>query len=120
MSGDRSHPEFDRIEAVLEEMMEKMVREGYVPDTGDVLHDVEEEQKRSILFGHSERLAIAFGIMSTPAGTTVRVTKNLRVCADCHTATKFMSKVAGREIVVRDVSRFHHFKDGVCSCGDYW
>ncbi|KAF8401916.1 hypothetical protein HHK36_012867 [Tetracentron sinense] len=120
MAGDNSHPYYDRINEALKVLLEQMEREGYVPNTDDVLHDVEEEQKRYILCIHSERLAIAFGIISTPAGTTIRVTKNLRVCVDCHTATKFISKIVGREIVVRDVSRFHHFKDGKCSCGDYW
>ncbi|CAI0382053.1 unnamed protein product [Linum tenue] len=28
--------------------------------------------------------------------------------------------VTEREIVLRDANRFHHFKDGSCSCGDYW
>ncbi|KAJ8639237.1 hypothetical protein MRB53_015931 [Persea americana] len=119
-ADDKTHPYYDKIHEALQVMSEQMVREGYVPNTDDVLHDVEEEQKRYILCSHSERLAIAFGIISTPYGTTIRVTKNLRVCVDCHTATKFISKIVGREIVVRDVSRFHHFKDGKCSCGDYW
>ncbi|XP_042516686.1 putative pentatricopeptide repeat-containing protein At3g23330 [Macadamia integrifolia] len=120
MAGDKSHPYYDRINEALKVLLEQMEREGYVLNTDDVLHDVEEEQKRYILCSHSERLAIGFGIISTPPGTTIRVTKNLRVCLDCHTATKFISKIVGREIVVRDVSRFHHFKDGKCSCGDYW
>ncbi|XP_010265006.1 PREDICTED: putative pentatricopeptide repeat-containing protein At3g23330 [Nelumbo nucifera] len=120
VAGDKSHPYYDRIKEALKVLSELMEREGYVPNTDDVLHDVEEEQKKHILCSHSERLAIAFGIISTPSGTTIRVTKNLRVCVDCHAATKFISKIVGREIVVRDVSRFHHFKDGKCSCGDYW
>ncbi|KAI3858754.1 hypothetical protein MKX03_033707 [Papaver bracteatum] len=120
VAGDKSHPYYDRINEALKVMMEQMERKGYVLNTDDVLHDVEEEQKRSLLCSHSERLAIAFGIISTPSGTTIRVTKNLRVCVDCHTATKFISEIVGREIVMRDVSRFHHFKDGKCSCGDYW
>lgn len=120
VAGDKSHPYYDRINAALKVLLEQMEREGYVPDTNEVLHDVEEEQKIYLLCSHSERLAIAFGIISTPAGTTIRVTKNLRVCVDCHTATKFISKIVGREIIVRDNSRFHHFKDGKCSCGDYW
>ncbi|XP_043707867.1 putative pentatricopeptide repeat-containing protein At3g23330 [Telopea speciosissima] len=120
VAGDNSHPYYDRINEALKVLLEQMEREGYVPNTDDVLHDVEEEQKRYILCSHSERLAIGFGIISTPPGTTIRVTKNLRVCVDCHTATKFISKIVGREIVVRDVSRFHHFKDGKCSCSDYW
>ncbi|XP_077227832.1 tetratricopeptide repeat (TPR)-like superfamily protein [Tasmannia lanceolata] len=120
IADDKTHPYYDRIHEALKVLYEQMEREGYVPNMDDVLHDVEEEQKRYILCSHSERLAIAFGIISTPSGTTIRVTKNLRVCVDCHTATKFISKIVGREIIVRDVSRFHHFKDGVCSCRDYW
>ncbi|WOL09638.1 pentatricopeptide repeat-containing protein [Canna indica] len=120
MAHDKSHPWYDKIMKALEVLTEQMTREGYVPNTEDVLHDVEEEQKRHMLCGHSERLAIAFGIISTPPGTTIRVTKNLRVCVDCHTATKFISKIVGREIVVRDLNRFHHFRDGECSCKDYW
>jgi hypothetical protein len=85
-----------------------------------VLHDLEEEEKESILCGHSEKLAIAFGLINTPPDTIIRITKNLRACGDCHNATKFISKIVGRSIIVRDTNRFHHFKDGVCSCGDYW
>ncbi|XP_009413734.2 putative pentatricopeptide repeat-containing protein At3g23330 [Musa acuminata AAA Group] len=120
VAHDTSHPCYNKIINALKVLLEQMEREGYVPNTEDVLHDIEEEQKRNMLCGHSERLAIAFGIISTPPGTTIRVTKNLRVCVDCHTATKFISKIVGREIVVRDLNRFHHFKDGECSCGDYW
>jgi pentatricopeptide repeat protein len=120
VAGDKSHPYHDRINEALEVLLEQMEREGYVPDTKEVLHDVEEEHRKYLLHSHSERLAIAFGIISTPAGATIRVTKNIRVCTDCHTAIKFISKIVGREIIVRDNSRFHHFKDGKCSCGDYW
>lgn len=119
-AGDESHPFYDKINEALKDLLDRMEQEGYVPDTKEVLHDVDEEQKKYLLCYHSERLAIAFGIISTPAGTTIRVIKNLRVCGDCHTATKFISKIVQREIIVRDNSRFHHFKDGKCSCGDYW
>jgi hypothetical protein len=91
-----------------------------VPDTRDVLHAIAEEDKETPLFYHSEKLAIAFGLLHTRSGDTIRITKNLRVCRDCHEATKFVSRVFDREIVVRDRNRFHHFKDGLCSCKDYW
>lgn len=120
VAEDKSHPYYDRIIEALDVISEQMEREGYVPNTNEVLHDVEEEQKKYLLYHHSERLAIAFGIISSPAGATIRVTKNIRVCVDCHAAIKFMSKIVGREMIVRDNSRFHHFKDGECSCGDYW
>ncbi|KAK8542879.1 hypothetical protein V6N13_136569 [Hibiscus sabdariffa] len=120
ISGDKSHPLYDRIFQALKDLLEQIEREGYIPDTNEDFHDVDEEQKKYLLFSHSERLALAFGILSTPAGTTIRITKNIRVCVDCHTAIKLISKVVQREIIVRDNSRFHHFKDGKCSCRDYW
>ncbi|CAH8358796.1 unnamed protein product [Eruca vesicaria subsp. sativa] len=120
VSGDRSHSSMERINEFLEGVMEQMEKEGYVADTSGVLHDVDEEHKRELLFGHSERLAIAFGIINTEPGTTIRVTKNIRICRDCHVAIKFISKITEREIIIRDNSRFHHFNRGSCSCGDYW
>ncbi|KAK6916960.1 E motif [Dillenia turbinata] len=120
LAGDESHPQSEQLQNLLETLSERMRKEGYVPDTSCVLHNVNEEEKEFLLCGHSEKLAIAFGILNTPSGTTIRVTKNLRVCNDCHLATKYISKIVGREIIVRDVRRFHHFKDGKCSCGDYW
>ncbi|GAU10986.1 hypothetical protein TSUD_112790 [Trifolium subterraneum] len=93
---------------------------GYAPDTGSVFHDVEEDEKTSMVCSHSERLAIAFGLISTSPGTRLLITKNLRICEDCHVAIKFISKITEREITVRDVNRYHHFKHGMCSCGDHW
>ena len=39
---------------------------GYVPDTEFVLHGVNEEEKEDILHNHSEKMALAFGLISTP------------------------------------------------------
>ncbi|GLU22743.1 hypothetical protein SLE2022_387940 [Rubroshorea leprosula] len=100
--------------------LSQMKDAGYVPDTRYVLHDIDQEAKEQALLYHSERLAIAYGLISTPARTPLRIIKNLRVCGDCHNAIKIMSKIVGRELIVRDNKRFHHFKDGKCSCGDYW
>ncbi|OMP01633.1 hypothetical protein CCACVL1_03047 [Corchorus capsularis] len=119
-SGDRSHPRATEIYAMLEELIRKMKEAGFQTETDTVLHDVEEEEKEQMLNVHSEKLAIAFGLIATESGSEIRIFKNLRVCIDCHTATKFISKITERVIVVRDANRFHHFKDGVCSCGDYW
>ena len=118
--GDRSHPEAKEIYDVLNNLSKKLKAEGYIPDTRLVLRNIDEEQKVHALWAHSEKLAMAYGLMHTPRGMPIRVYKNLRVCSDCHTATGFISKVTGREIVTRDANRFHHFKDGACSCGDYW
>ncbi|GAV72319.1 PPR domain-containing protein/PPR_2 domain-containing protein/DYW_deaminase domain-containing protein [Cephalotus follicularis] len=117
---DTLHPEVQAVYNYLEQLGLEMRKLGYVPDTKFVLHDMESDQKESVLSTHSEKLAVAFGLMKLPRGTTVRVFKNLRICGDCHNSFKFISEVVGREIVVRDGKRFHHFKDGKCSCGDYW
>eukprot|EP01018_Ginkgo_biloba_P009907 Gb_21316 [translate_table: standard] len=100
--GDRSHPQTPEIYAKLERLSGQMKEEGYVPATNFVLHDVEEEQKEHFLGHHSEKLAIAFGIINTSPGTPIRVVKNLRVCGDCHSAIKFVSKIDEREIVEVD------------------
>ncbi|KAL4311657.1 hypothetical protein GQ457_01G048490 [Hibiscus cannabinus] len=118
-SGTTNHPQSKRIYAFLEELGDKMKAAGYVPDTSSI-HDVEDAVKEQLNSTHSERLAIAFGLLNTSDGTPIHVRKNLRVCGDCHTATKYISLVTGREIIVRDMQRFHHFKNGTCSCGDYW
>eukprot|EP01018_Ginkgo_biloba_P026293 Gb_12542 [translate_table: standard] len=118
--GDRSHPQTHTIYAELERLYGVMKEAGYVPDTNFVLHDVEDEQKEHSVCHHSEKLAIAFGLINTSPGTPIRIIKNLRVCGDCHSATKFICDIVAREIVVRDTNRYHHFKGGVCSCGDYW
>eukprot|EP01018_Ginkgo_biloba_P011648 Gb_05123 [translate_table: standard] len=117
---DTTHPQTDQIYAKIEELTGLMMDAGYVPDKNSVLHDLIEEQKEGNLSHHSEKLAIAFGLICTPPRTPLRIFKNLRVCGDCHNASKFISTIVGREIVVRDANRFHHFNDGLCSCGDYW
>nr|UPT48860.1 pentatricopeptide repeat protein AaPPR955 [Agave angustifolia]UPT49652.1 pentatricopeptide repeat protein AaPPR1073 [Agave angustifolia] len=118
--GDKSHPQTRSIYAKLNELREQLKKVGYVADTSSVLYDVEEDVKENMLWDHSERLAIAFSLLNTSPGTIIRITKNLRVCNDCHSATKLISELVGREIVVRDAHRFHHFSNGFCSCCDFW
>ncbi|KAK4282189.1 hypothetical protein QN277_013594 [Acacia crassicarpa] len=119
-ANDKTHPETEGIMKKIDELAEQMEKEGYKPDPSCTLHDVDEELKIESLKYHSERLAIAFALISTPEGTPILVMKNLRACTDCHAAIKVISKIAKREITVRDSSRFHHFRNGFCSCGDYW
>ncbi|XP_043714086.1 pentatricopeptide repeat-containing protein At2g15690, mitochondrial-like isoform X2 [Telopea speciosissima] len=115
-----TNPKKKEVYEKLRSLNEEMKEAGYVPDTRYVLHDIDQEAKEKALLYHSEKLAIAFGLISTPPGTTLRIIKNLRICGDCHNAVKFISKIEKREIIVRDNKRFHHFRDGKCSCGDYW
>ncbi|KAJ0457131.1 putative tetratricopeptide-like helical domain superfamily, DYW domain-containing protein [Helianthus annuus] len=118
--GDSDHPRAREIYEMVEEMIVKLELEGYVPKTSEVLFDIEEDEKETTLWRHSEKLAIAFGLISTSSGTPIRVTKNLRMCEDCHLVIKLVSCVYKRDIVVRDRLRFHHFRNGKCSCKDFW
>jgi hypothetical protein len=119
-SMDNKNPQVEELQALIGEFVTQMENESYVPDTQSVLYDIEEEEKERIMLGHSEKLAVAFGLINSGRGEPIRITKNLRLCEDCHSVTKFISKFTEREIIVRDVNRFHHFRDGVCSCRDYW
>ncbi|XP_075521899.1 pentatricopeptide repeat-containing protein CRR2, chloroplastic [Primulina tabacum] len=119
-SVDELNPQIEQIHALLLNLSMEMREKGYVPETKVVLYDLDTEEKERILLGHSEKLAVAFGLINCSKGETIRITKNLRLCEDCHTFTKFVSKFTDREIMVRDINRFHHFRDGECSCKDYW
>lgn len=119
-SGDEFHPEHHHICLMLDEMNSRVREAGHVPDLTNVLMDVDEQEKKFLLNRHSEKIAMAFGLISTSQGHPIRIVKNLRVCSDCHSFAKFVSKVYDRHIVVRDNNRFHFFQGGLCSCGDYW
>lgn len=118
--GDRSHPETEKIYSKLEELLGKIRKDGYTSKTEYVLQDVEEEVKEDMINKHSEKLAIAFGLLVSKEGATLIITKNLRICGDCHSTAKLISLIEKRTIIIRDPKRFHHFSDGFCSCADYW
>ncbi|XP_059670447.1 pentatricopeptide repeat-containing protein At4g14850-like [Cornus florida] len=117
---DWSHPRQREIYEKLDSLLDQIKEAGYVPFTDSIPLDMDDSVKEKLLQRHSERIAIAFALISMPSGKPIIVKKNIRVCVDCHSAIKFISKVVGRKIIVRDSSRFHHFTDGSCSCGDYW
>ncbi|KAE8723569.1 Pentatricopeptide repeat-containing protein [Hibiscus syriacus] len=120
VAGDDSQSQAIEIFEMWEKLVDYMKLRGYKPDTSVVLLDVEEKEKEKFLYRHSEKLALCFGLLNTPPGSVIRIMKNLRVCEDCHAAFKLISSIVSREIVVRDRNRFHCFKDGACSCQDYW
>lgn len=120
VSQDKSQPQCESIYDMINQMEWQLKFEGYIPDTSQVLLDIDEEEKRQRLKYHSQKLATAFALIHTSEGAPIRISRNLRMCRDCHTYTKFISMIYEREITVRDRHRFHHFKDGTCSCGDYW
>ncbi|CAI9115180.1 OLC1v1016018C1 [Oldenlandia corymbosa var. corymbosa] len=119
-AGDRVHPLSNQIYEYLQDLNVRVTAAGYVQDRHSIWNDFELEQKDPDALVHSEKLAIAFGLMNLSDSIPLHVMKNLRVCNDCHNWIKYVSKVANRTIVVRDTYRFHHFKEGRCSCKDYW
>ncbi|KAL7148657.1 hypothetical protein ABFS83_06G193700 [Erythranthe nasuta] len=120
VANDENHPQREEIRRKWEEIRDGIEKIGYVPDTSHVLWFLDERERGERLQYHSEKLALAFAILNTAAGTTISIKKNIRVCGDCHSAFRFVSRLVGREIVLRDTNRFHHFRSGSCSCRDYW
>lgn len=123
-SGGREHPQGDAIRSNIRKLIWQLRGVGYVPETTLALRDLEEEQKEEQLYFHSEKLAFAYALMNScnshGEGNAIRITKNIRICPDCHNFMKLASKLVQREIVVRDSNRFHSFQKGMCSCNDYW
>ncbi|WOK95427.1 pentatricopeptide repeat-containing protein [Canna indica] len=120
VANDNSHPQIKEIHKMWEKVDAKIKEAGYVPDTNYVLLHVDEHEREEKLQYHCEKLALAFALLNMPPGAPIRIMKNIRMCGDCHSAIKHVSKVMEREIIVRDTNRFHHFNGGTCSCGDYW
>lgn len=117
--NDRSHSRTRDIYEMLQNLKELIKKRGYVAEKQFATNIVEGSEEQS-LWCHSEKLALALGLLVLPAGSPIRIKKNLRTCGDCHTVMKFASEIFRREIIVRDINRFHRFTNGSCSCRDYW
>ncbi|GAB4842115.1 hypothetical protein Ancab_012073 [Ancistrocladus abbreviatus] len=116
VTGDQSVPGLDSIHTWLRNIPGNIKQ----PDS-HAIPCIEEEEKEEICGIHSEKLALGFALVSTACTVhPIRIMKNFRVCGDCHSTAKFVSSSYGCEIFVNDTRRLHHFKDGSCSCGDYW
>jgi len=121
--ADKRHPHSKAIHIYLDALWAEMKAAGYIPLTDGILHDfITEEEKEHHLSHHSEKLAIAFGLMNTPEGTPLIITKNMRMRPDCHAASRFIARLKNRRISVRDAYTWHHFDPttGECSCKEYW
>ncbi|KAF2311274.1 hypothetical protein GH714_021436 [Hevea brasiliensis] len=102
---DVSHPRKEEIYDMLNEINKQLKIAGYVVEITSELHNLGAKEKTYVLSYHSEKLAIAFGVLATPPGTTIRVAKNLRICVDCHNFAKFLSGVYNRDLIIRDRTR---------------
>uniref|UniRef100_A0A0D9XX24 DYW domain-containing protein n=1 Tax=Leersia perrieri TaxID=77586 RepID=A0A0D9XX24_9ORYZ len=118
--GEREHPGITDVYDKLEEIYHEIRKISHKADTECDLHDVHADEKEELLKHHSEKLAFAFGLIILPPNIPITIYKNLRICGDCHSFMKIVSCITVRQVIVRDINRFHHFKDGSCSCGDFW
>ncbi|KAL0309092.1 UNVERIFIED_CONTAM: Pentatricopeptide repeat-containing protein [Sesamum radiatum] len=119
-AGDMTHPRSGEIKGALENLINRLKANGYQPNLSSVVYDVHDEEKKRILMNHSEKLALAYALLTTDDSSTIRIVKNLRICEDCHLFMCGASQITGREIIVRDNMIFHHFHDGACSCCNFW
>ncbi|KAG9445732.1 hypothetical protein H6P81_011860 [Aristolochia fimbriata] len=106
---DTNHPRIKEVYTMLDDVLKKIAEKGYIGKTTSGFERY-----------HSERLAVAFGLITLHSWKPISIIKNLRICGDCHTVMKFISLVMSRELIIRDANRFHHFREGCCSCKDYW
>ncbi|KAH7373422.1 hypothetical protein KP509_17G054900 [Ceratopteris richardii] len=105
---------YDRLKAACTRSVDETLSEKLV----NLLTSVLKIYKDDVLCGHSELLAIGLGLLSTQERTTLRISKNLRMCGECHAITKFICKFEKREIMVMDTFCVHHFKNGLCCCNE--
>ncbi|CAM6127849.1 unnamed protein product [Calypogeia fissa] len=117
---EKDHPQLEEIYLALRRLYQSMEQAGFVPDARFVLQDKDQGEMVSPLSHHSEMLAIGLGLISSTPGTPLRIVNNVKVAGDCHSAIKFISRVSGRTIIARYGNRFHRFKNGLCSCRDYY
>ncbi|CAF1012104.1 unnamed protein product [Adineta steineri] len=119
---DSSHPRSKEISDEIEKISKELISYGHKYDSSCITRPLNEnESVELVLCGHSERLAIAWNFVANPNISRIQITKNLRVCDDCHESTKLIALIRQCEFIVRDANRIHHFyKNGKCSCQDYF
>ncbi|KAK2975030.1 hypothetical protein RJ640_017258 [Escallonia rubra] len=66
------HPEHSMIMRMWEKLSRLLKEAGYCPDSSFALHDVDEEEKAYSLGYHSEKLAVAYGLLKVPEGLPIR------------------------------------------------
>ncbi|KAK6940275.1 E motif [Dillenia turbinata] len=119
-ANDSLHPPSSDIEELLSDLLEKAKGLGYEShETSEVTDEEGQEMAFYSTFHHSEKLAVAFGLLNTSNLVPIRVTKSISICRDCHNFIKLVSLLTAREIIIRDSKQLHKFVDGQCSCGDF-
>ncbi|CAF1078661.1 unnamed protein product [Rotaria magnacalcarata] len=119
---DQSHPYSAEIYEQVDRMSKEVIKHGHKYDASWIVRPMyADETIETLLCGHSERLAMAAHFIHDRKPKRIQLTKNLRICGDCHRVTKLIALIYQCEIVVRDANRIHHFHlNGQCSCQDYF
>ena len=93
----------------------------YKPDWRLLTKELDDnETGEDRLLRHGEKLALIYGLLTTPKHYLLVINKNLRICQDCHTFIKLTSLFKNRKVIVSDLNRVHVFEHGECSCNDYY
>ncbi|CAF1464407.1 unnamed protein product [Adineta ricciae] len=119
---DKSHPQSSQIYEELDRISKELIEYGHEFHSNSITRSISSHETiQSVLCGHSEKLAIAFHFIQSTRPSHIQITENLRICEDCHAATKLIARIRQCEIIVRDASCIHHFDlNGNCSCQDYF
>ncbi|XP_016456227.2 putative pentatricopeptide repeat-containing protein At5g52630 [Nicotiana tabacum] len=118
-TGDRLNPPYENIDNFLRDLDDKASTMGFELQTTLELRTEEDDEAAFPRGRHGEKLAVAFGLLSTPSAAPIRVIKSISMCRDCHSFMKFISQLTSRKILIRDSKRLHKFVNGHCSCGDF-
>ncbi|KAL2895466.1 hypothetical protein RDABS01_011375, partial [Bienertia sinuspersici] len=91
--GDKNNEQSDKISKFLNDIRYKVRLAGYFPNTDFVLQDLDHEEKEEVLCNHSEKQAVAFGLLNLNGESSIRVFKNLRICGDLILARQLFDKI---------------------------
>ncbi|CAF4151090.1 unnamed protein product, partial [Rotaria sp. Silwood2] len=124
IAHDKRHERTEDIYEELKYISDKLNKDGHISDQRWITSDHNLSKLNDPLNSHSERLALAYQLLlrrTIPSNEPIQITKNLRICGDCHDIFKRITRIyQGLVILTRDRTRHHKFQQGQCSCNDYF
>ncbi|CAF1246072.1 unnamed protein product [Rotaria sp. Silwood1] len=124
IAHDKRHERTEDIYEELKHISDKLNKDGHIRDQRWITSDHHLNELNDPLNSHSERLALAYQLLlrrTISSNEPIQITKNLRICGDCHEIFKRITHIyQGLIILARDRTRHHKFQQGKCSCNDYF